>query len=119
MPTRPTTSFSGSATLSEKSPYTMVPMPRPVSGSRVSPIGPPNLIAGNSRRVTKYTSATKRLPPVNFSSSRERKGTLLVSRVWRPGPSLPTTWPSLKNRHISSACTVSCVIIRMFVSGYL
>ena len=52
-PTRPRMSFSGSVTFTEKSPYTMVPMPRPVSGSRTSPMGPPNFTPGNSRRPTK------------------------------------------------------------------
>ncbi len=52
-PTKPTTSFSGSTHLSEKSPYTMVPMASPVSGSRTSPMGPPNFTCENSRSETK------------------------------------------------------------------
>ena len=52
-PTIPTSSCSGLVTCMEKSPYTMVPMARPVSGSRVSPMGPPNFTCGNSRVVTK------------------------------------------------------------------
>ena len=82
-------------------------------------MGPPNFSCGNSRMETKYTSATKRLPPVTFSRSREMNGTLLVSRLCRPGPSLPITTPSLRNSATSSACTVNWVITRMFRSGYL
>ncbi len=52
-PTSPRISFSGSVTRTEKSPYTIVPMPSPVSGSRTSPMGPPNFTPGNSRMLTK------------------------------------------------------------------
>src|SRR6188472_3197022 len=55
----------------------MVPMPRPVSGSRTSPMGPPNLIPWYLRVETKKTSEMNRylfISEVFFVSTREYQG---------------------------------------------
>ena len=44
---------------------------------------------------------------------------LLVSSVWRPGPSLPCHLAVLDEEGDLVRATVSWVIIRMFRSGYL
>ena len=99
---------TGSVTTSENSPKMRGMTCSPVSGSIMSPMGPPNGMLRTGEVFTKKISLMKTSPPVNlFDDVVEERDVLRRQRV-APGGSTPTTLPSLKNTAHSSLSTVSC-----------